>query len=360
MMKIQHLYFLLPVLLFGCSMAKIPGSEKGLKDHYADYFPIGVAVSPQALRTDEAALVRKEFNSLTAENAMKMGPVHPRENQFNWSGGDSIAAFARKHNMKMRGHVLVWHKQAPKWFFTDAKGDTVSREVLMSRIKHHITEVVSHFKGKVYAWDVLNEVISDNPGEQFHNTAFIRICGEGFIDSAFAWAHAADPEALLFYNDYNEIDPVKRKKIIQMIGSLKAKGIPVHGIGLQGHWAIMEPTREQLEQTLADFSNLGLQIHITELDVSVYRKEHEARTQTAADQDTAYTAEKARQQSDFYKMAFELFRKYRRAITSVTFWNISDRYTWLSNFPVQGRTDYPLLFDKDLKRKPAYWEVVNF
>ncbi|HEX7846933.1 MAG TPA: endo-1,4-beta-xylanase, partial [Chitinophagaceae bacterium] len=332
-----------------------------LKDVYKDYFTIGVAVSPQALKTDEAGLILQQFNSMTAENAMKSGPVHPRENWYNWAGGDSIAAFASRNNMKLRGHCLVWHNQTPRWFFTDsATGKQVTKEVLLERMKEHITTVVSRYKGAIYAWDVVNEAISDKPDEFYRPSLFYTIIGEEFIAKAFEYAHAADPDALLFYNDYNEISTTKRAKIIKMITELRAKGVPVHAIGLQAHWTVNEPSEPQLETTLKEFAALGLPLHITELDISVYPKEHNARDRKPEDYDTTFSAEKEARQMEVYKMCFEKFRKYKDAIKSVTFWNISDRHSWLDNFPVRGRKDYPLLFDKELKPKKAFAEVVKF
>lgn len=334
--------------------------QKGLKDYYKSYFPIGVAVSPRALASEQGDLVKKEFNSMTAENAMKMGPIHPREGEFNWRDADSVAAFAKRNGMKLRGHTLVWHTQAPGWIFKDSTGGQVSKEVLLQRMKAHIDAVVNRYKGTVYAWDVVNEAISDKPDEYLRPSLWYQICGEEYIAKAFQWAHEADPKALLFYNDYDEINPVKRAKIIRLINSLKKAGIPIHGVGLQAHWAVNEPTRPQLESTLKDFAALGLQMHITELDISVYPKEHSARERRPSDSDTAFTSQKEQQQIDVYKMSFELFRKYRKNISSVTFWNISDRFTWLDNFPVRGRKDHPLLFDRNLQPKKVYWEVVKF
>lgn len=334
--------------------------QKGLKDYYASYFPMGVAVSPRALKTDESKLILAQFNSLTAENVMKVGPIHPEENKFNWTPADEIVAFAQANKMKMRGHTLCWHNQLPPWMFVDQKGDTVSKEVLLSRLKTHITEVVTRYKGKIYAWDVVNEAISDKRDEFYRKSAWYKICGEEFIAKAFQYAHEADPEALLFYNDYNEISAVKRKKIIKLATDLKKAGVPIHGIGLQGHWAVNEPSRSQLDSTLAEFAATGFKLHITELDISVYPKEHQRRDRKASDYDTAFNELKATQQIEVYKMCFELFRKYKNSISSVTFWNISDRSSWLDNFPVRGRKDYPLLFDKSLKPKKVYWEVVKF
>ena len=351
---------------FSCSSGKRAAaagqsdSVKGLKDYYKNYFAMGVAVSPRALKTEEANLVVKHFNSITAENAMKMGPIHPRENEYAWQDGDSIVAFARRHNMKVRGHTLCWHNQTPRWMFVDAAGNQVTKPVLLQRLKDHITAVVSRYKGSIYAWDVVNEAISDKADEYLRPTKWLEIIGEEYIARAFEYAHAADPNAMLFYNDYNEISPVKREKMYRLVKALKQSGVPIHGIGLQGHWAVNEPSRQQLDSTLKRFSDLGLKLQITELDISVYPKEHDARERRPEDANASFTPEREQQQLEKYKMSFELFRKYRKHITGVTFWNISERSSWLDNFPVRGRKDYPLLFDKDLKPKKAYWEVVRF
>lgn len=333
---------------------------RGLKDYYRSFFPIGVAVSPRALHGDEARLITTQFNSVTPENAMKMGPIHPRENEYDFSGADSIVAFAIRNNMKVRGHTLCWHNQTPSWIFKDDKGDTISKDKLLQRLKDHITTVVSRYKGKIYAWDVVNEVISDKNGEFYRNSPWLRICGPEFIEKAFLWAHEADPDAILFYNDYNEINAVKRAKIIRMVKQLRQKGIPVQAVGLQAHWAVNEPSKGQLDSTLADFAALNMPLQITELDISVYPKEHEARVRRASDYDTTFSKEKESAQMAQYKMCFDAFRKYKAAISGITFWNVSDRATWLDNFPVRGRKDYPLLFDRNYQPKQAFWEVVRF
>ncbi|WP_240155111.1 endo-1,4-beta-xylanase [Chitinophaga sp. Cy-1792] len=340
--------------------AGMPNADKGLHDFYKDYFPIGVAVTPWALKGPEADLIVQQFNSLTPENAMKMSAIHPLENVYHFRDADYIVEFAVHHGMKVRGHTLCWHNQAPDWLFKNEKGDTVSKEILLQRLKAHIATVVSRYKGKVYAWDVVNEVISDKPDEFYRNSAWYRICGPEFIEMAFRWAHEADPDALLFYNDYNEISAVKRAKIIRMINELKEHGVPVQAVGLQAHWAVNEPSAAQLEATLHDFSTLKMPLQITEMDISVYKKEHESRAAKAGDTLMAFTPEKEQAQLTQYKMCFDIFRKFKGILTGVTFWNVSDRYTWLDNFPVRGRKDYPLLFDQQLKPKKAYWQVVNF
>jgi endo-1,4-beta-xylanase len=334
-------------------------SSKGLKDYFNKYFTMGVAVSPRSLKTDEAALIIKNFSGITPENAMKMGPIHPRENEYFWRDADSIMAFAETHHLKVRGHNLCWHNQAPRWMFTNATGDTVSKELLLQRLKEHITTVVNRYKGKIYAWDVVNEAISDKAGEYLRNSPWYRICGEEFIAKAFEYAHAADPDALLFYNDYNEINPVKRDKMYKLVKGLKEAGVPIHGIGLQGHWAINEPSEEELVNTIKKFADLGLKVQVTELDISVYAKEHDARERKPEDTNTEFTPERETAQIEMYKRCFRVFEKYKNVVTGITFWNISDRSSWLDNFPVRGRKDYPLLFDTDLKPKKAFWAVIG-
>lgn len=334
-------------------------AQKTLKSAYKDYFPIGVAVAPRHLSGPEAALITRQFSSITPENAMKMGPIHPEPNRYHWQDADAIVAFAMKNGMKVRGHTLCWHNQTPKWFFTDEAGKQVSREVLLERLKQHINDVVGRYKGKVYAWDVVNEAVPDTGTSIYRKSRFYEIIGEDYIEKAFEYAHAADPDALLFYNDYNTESEAKREKIYQLLKKLKDRNVPVHGVGLQGHWSIYEPTAAQLEKSITRFASLGLAVQVTELDVSVHAKEHERR-QKRADDNAALTPDMVSRQSAQYKMLFEVFRKHRKTLTGVTFWNISDKYTWLDNFPVPGRKDYPLLFDTEMKPKPAFDQVVQF
>ncbi|HET6766434.1 MAG TPA: endo-1,4-beta-xylanase [Chitinophagaceae bacterium] len=332
--------------------------NKGLKDYYKEYFPMGAAVSPQGLlREEESKLILQQFNSITAENAMKMGPIHPRENEYFWKDADSIASFAKRNNLKLRGHTLCWHNQTPRWLFIDSTNnppDTVSKALLLQRLKEHITAVVTRYKDVVYAWDVVNEVISDNPNEFYRNSTWYRICGEEFITKAFEYAHAADPKALLFYNDYNETDPVKREKIYKMVKGLKDAGVPIHGVGLQAHWSIHDLREGQVDSTIGRFASLGLKVQITELDIKVQPAGNAARL----DSTIGYTAAREMKQTEQYEMVFRLFRKYKNVLSGVTFWNVSDRYSWLDRR--ERSKAYPLLFDTTYKPKKAYWKVVNF
>jgi endo-1,4-beta-xylanase len=324
---------------------------KGLKDFYRDYFPIGVAVAPNSLMGDQGEMIKKNFNSLTAENVMKPALIHPEENRFFWDDADKIVAFAQANGMKVRGHTLCWHAQTGAWMFQDADGKPATKEVVLARLKDHITQVVSRYKGKVYAWDVVNEAIDDSDSAKiFRETKWYKICGEEFIAKAFQWAHEADPKAVLFYNDYNTENPVKRDKIYTFLKKLLDDGIPVNAVGLQGHWNINDPTEQNLRETIDKFSSLGLKVQITELDVSIYS----SRTDTIG---MGFTPEREQKQIDFYKKIFRVFREKKNVMTGVTFWNVSDNHSWLN---WGKRKCYPLLFDDNMKPKKAYWGVVNF
>jgi endo-1,4-beta-xylanase len=352
-------------------------TKKGLKDYYKNYFPIGVAVNLAALKGADSALIVQEFNSVTPENDMKMGPIHPRENEYNWKNSDAIVDFAVKHHIRVRGHNLLWHNQAPQWMFVGADGKQVSKEVLLQRLKEHITTVVNHYKGKIYAWDVVNEAIDDDSTKFMRNTLWYKICGDDFIPKAFEYAHAADPKAALYYNDYNSEVPSKREKIYKLLKSLVDAKVPITGVGLQGHWKLNDPTPQLLRKALDQYTSLGLKIQITELDITIrtFRpRPAPGTTPPPLPADDGLTPELAQKQADQYKMVFDIFREYKKVITNVTFWNVSDKYSWLdfrggglAGGAAAGETTsrtvrkaYPLLFDENLQPKKAYWSVVNF
>jgi len=330
-----------------------------LKDAYKKYFPIGVAVSVKNLHGDEAKLIKRQFNSITAENAMKMGAIQPKQGSFYWKDADSIVSFAIKNGIKIRGHNLCWHQQTPEWIFKGDDGKEVTKEILLQRLKTHITTLVSRYKGKIYAWDVVNEAVDDDPKNYLRNSKWYQICGEDFIIKAFEYAHAADPSAKLYYNDYNTERPEKREQIYKLLKSLKAKGVPIDGVGLQAHWSLQEPSENELRTAIERYTSLGLKIQITELDLSIYPWETNKR-EKRPDESDDFTPELERKQAAKYAMFFKVFRDYKNVITNVTFWNISDRYSWLNEYPVTGRKNYPLLFDRNLQPKKAYQEVVGF
>jgi len=348
------------ILLFFPSAQRLTGEghTERLKDRYKGYFPMGVAVRPTDLSGETATLIQDQFNSITAENAMKMGPIHPREDRYFWKDADSIVHFAMAHHMKIRGHTLCWHNQAPDWLFQDMSGKDVSKEVLLKRLEQHIKTVVGRYKGRIYAWDVVNEAIADD-STFLRKSKWFEITGADFIAKAFEYAHEADSEAILFYNDYNTEIPAKREKIYRLLKSLLDRGVPVHGIGLQAHWSINSPSRKQLEKSIQQFSSLGLQVQFTELDISVYDGHEGGQLSRNRQQplQAIFTPEMEQQQLEQYKMVFDVFRRYKKSISGVTFWNVSDRYTWLDS---RGKKNYPLLFDQHLQPKKAFWEVVHF
>ena len=344
----------------GVAVKAQQASAKGLKDYYKNYFPIGVAVTARDIKNpQETALILNQFNSLTPENAMKLGPIHPEENRYNWKDADSIVAFAQAHGLRVRGHNLCWHEQTPAWLFKDGAGNLVSKDVLLKRLKDHITTVVNRYKGKIYAWDVVNEAVDDDSTKFLRNSLWYRICGEDYISKAFEYAHEAAPKAVLFYNDYNTERPDKRERVYKLLKKLVDAGVPINAVGLQGHWSVYEPDKKDLLATIKKFSSLGLKIQITELDISIYPWEKNRRAKRPGEAD-AYTPQLEKKQTDKYAEVFKIFRKYRNVITGITFWNLSDRNTWLDGYPVPGRKNYPLLFDQNFQPKKAYWKVVDF
>ncbi|HZE82959.1 MAG TPA: endo-1,4-beta-xylanase, partial [Puia sp.] len=292
------------------------------------------------------------------ENAMKMGPIHPEENRYYWRDADSIVSFAQVHGLRVRGHNLCWHQQAPRWMFRDSLGNTVSRELLLRRLKDHITTVVSRYKGRIYAWDVVNEAIDDDSTKFLRNSPWYQICGDEFITKAFEYAHQADPGAQLFYNDYNTERPEKRERVYRLLKQLRDAGVPITGVGLQGHWSIYEPSAKDLRDAIERYASLGLKIQITELDISIYPWEKNRRARQPGESDT-FTQELEQRQLEQYKKVFAIFRDYRKWISGVTFWNISDKHTWLDEYPVTGRKNYPLLFDQDRRPKKAWYKVMG-
>lgn len=323
-----------------------------LKDLFAEDFRIGAAVNPRTIQTQEK-LLAYHFNSITAENEMKFESVHPSEDEYTFEEADALVNFARKHGLAMRGHTLVWHNQTTDWLFRDGQGGQVSKEVLFERLRSHIQTVVGRYKGDIYAWDVVNEVIADEGDQLLRTSKWTDIAGGDFIAKAFEYAHEADPKALLFYNDYNESHPHKRDKIYALVKSLLDQGVPIHGIGLQAHWNLYDPSLDDIRAAIEKYASLGLQLQLTELDLSVFRFEDE-RTDL-----TEPAPGMLERQAEIYEAVFRLLKEYRDCISSVTFWGAADDYTWLDDFPVRGRKNWPFLFDEQHRPKPAYYRVAN-
>jgi endo-1,4-beta-xylanase len=332
-------------------MSKI-NTNMSLHEAYKQHFLIGAAVNPITLNF-QRDLLKHHFNSVTAENEMKFERLHPAEDQYTFDQADRLIKFAKENGMGVRGHTLVWHNQTPGWMFENQNGDAVDRVTLLTRMRSHIDTVMTRYKGNIYAWDVVNEAISDKNGELLRPSKWLDIAGEDFIIKAFEYAHAADPGALLFYNDYNESVPEKREKIYALVKSLKDKDVPIHGIGLQAHWNLEQPSIDHIRQAIERYASLGMQIHITELDVSVFQFD-DRRTDLKEP-----TEEMLALQAKRYRQFFQLFKEYSAFITSVTFWGAADDYTWLNDFPVKGRKNWPFPFNAQHNPKQSYWELLD-
>lgn len=328
------------------------GSVPSLHEAFTGKFDIGAAVNPRTI-VEAGQLISHHYNSVTAENEMKFERLHPAEDVYSFEAADQIVDFARKHGMKMRGHTLVWHNQTSDWLFQGSNGDLADRATVLSRLKSHIDTVVERYRNDVYCWDVVNEAIADEGPEQLRSSKWLDIVGEDFIAKAFEYAHAADPKALLFYNDYNESNPLKREKIYELVKSLLSQGVPIHGIGLQAHWNLSSPSIEEIRTAIERYASLGLKLHITEMDVSVFNFDNR-RTDL-----TEPTPEMAALQEQRYIQFFDLFKQYSNVIQSVTFWGAADDYTWLDYFPVKDRKNWPLLFNTKQEPKSAFWQIIK-
>ena len=318
---------------------------QGLKDAYKKYFMIGVAVNGRNVTNPEQmALVKQEFNSITAENDMKPQPTEPEEGQFNWEAADRIANFARQNGIKLRGHCLMWHSQIGAWMTKEG----TTKEQFYQRMKNHIQAVVSRYKDVVYCWDVVNEAMTDdkNAVDPYRQSAMYKLCGDEFIAKAFQFAREADPKALLFYNDYNECDPVKSQRIFNMVKAMKAAGVPIDGIGMQGHYNIYGPTEQEVDDAITLYKKIVKHIHVTELDI---RANEEMGGALQFSRTGANVTDSLKQHlADQYARVFRVFRKHKDVVDCVTFWNLGDRDSWL------GAANYPLPFDSEYKPKMAY------
>lgn len=326
---------------------------QSLYKKYEAYFPIGTCISPITLKTHKDLIVN-HYKSLTAENHMKPGPIHPEIDGYDFEATDQMIKFAKEHNKIVRGHTLVWHNQNPPWFFYNQDRSLVDRATLLKRLEEHINTVVGRYREDIYCWDVVNEAVEDSGTEILRKSLWVDIVGSEFIEKAFQYAHAADPKALLFYNDYNESHPAKRDKIYQLVKGLIEKDVPIHGVGLQAHWNLYDPSLDDIRAAIEKYASLGLKLHITEMDVSVFEF-NDRRTDLKEP-----TEEMVEKQVERYVSFFELFREYSDVITNVTLWGAADDITWLHDFPVRGRTNWPLLFDMNHQPKQVVKSIMDF
>jgi endo-1,4-beta-xylanase len=369
--KTRH-WIVLAAALLAAGPAPAAHHDSALKDAFSDAFRVGVALNrTQILDQDEGALalVARQFNSVTAENAMKWERIEPEEGRFDWTAADALVEFAAAHGMEVAGHVLVWHQQTPDWVFQDADGQPASRELLLARMQRHIEAVVGRYRGRVHAWEAVNEALDEDGS--LRRTPWLEIIGEDYLVKAFEFARAADPEAHLYYNDYGLHNPDKRAGAVRLVKALQAAGVRVDGVGIQGHYGLDNPRDLQdFEDSVTAFAALGATVHVTEMDVSVLPFPAQQDWGADLDVDLALDAKYnpfadglpaavAQQQIDQYTGLFRILLAHRDSIGRVTFWGLSDRDSWKNNWPMRGRTDYPLLFDRARQPKPVYHAVIG-
>jgi len=344
--------------------------QLALKDVFKSDFMIGVALNRRQFSEQDLValpIIKKQFNSITPENQLKWQLIHPLPDKYDFDGADRYVAFGEQNGMFVVGHTLVWHNQTPGWVFDDGKGGIVDRDTLLTRMRDHIHTVVGRYKGRIKGWDVVNEAV--NQDGTMRQSKWLKIIGEDYIAKAFEFAHEADPQAELYYNDYALENEPKRNGAIQLIKNLKAQGVPITGIGLQGHNNLTWPTVAQQDATISGFAKLGIKVNITELDINVlpFVSEEEGPriklTEELQPKLNPYVAglpdTVSEAQAKRFADLFAVYLKHREVIDRVTFWGVTDADTWLNNFPVRGRTNYPLLFDRAGKPKAAFDAVIN-
>ena len=333
-----------------------------LKSTFGSRFLIGGAIeAAQIAEPVDAALLRRHFGSITAENVMKPRTIGTAVGVYNYAPADDLVRFAVANAIRVRGHTLVWHKTAPDWFFAGDRTDVPSyRALVRKRLETYVTDVVTHFRRKVYAWDVVNEVASDHEGSIYReDSPWFQALGPDYIEYAFRAARRADPNVQLFINDYDTEEAPKRTRLLAIVRDLQRKGVPIDGVGHQLHMQFRGSARD-VETALQDVEALGLINHITELDVSVYADPGScfaSRTGCAPDYGKTVPAVVLTQQAALYGQLFEVFRRHS-SVKSVTTWGISDAHTWLTRFPVT-RSNFPLLFDVNRAPKAAFWAAVR-
>lgn len=357
-------------VVFFASTLVMAEDAPSLRTAYEKNFDIGMAISAAQLEDPSRRaldLVRQQCSVVTAENAMKWDALHPQPGKYDFRHADMLVAFAEENDIKVIGHTLVWHSQCPDWVFKDEAGQPLGREALIERLRDHIQTVVGRYKGRVMGWDVVNEAIEDDGS--WRDSKWRRQIGDDYLEVAFRLAHEADSDAELYYNDYSMTQPGKRKTVSEMVKTFQERGVPIHGVGLQGHWALDYPSEQEIDDSLSDYGKLGVKVMITELDMNVLPRpsnnqgaDVSQRAALRAGMDPyreGLPPEVAQKQADRYAMFFRQFKKHDDAIGRVTFWGVDDGQSWHNNWPVRGRVAHSLLFDRNLAPKPAFWSVLK-
>lgn len=363
--RFAHVLFLLAAIPF------LAAAQPTLKEAFQDDFLIGAALNPSHFTPTpdpscEVALVKEQFNSISPENVLKWEIVHPGPRDYNFGPSDAYVNFGVKNNMFIVGHNLIWHQQTPTWVFQNDKGEPLSRRALLRQMREHIYKVVGRYKGRINGWDVANEALAEDGSLRM--SRWRKIIGDDYLVKAYQFAHKADPHAQLYYNDYSLENPAKRAGAVALVKKLQAAGIPLFAVGLQGHYKLNWPSPSQIDDTIQAFSALGVKVMITELDVDVLppaTASHAAEVSMHANGSAGLNPygnglpeEMQQTLARRYAELFDVFVKHRQQITRVTFWGVTDGDSWLNNWPIRGRTSYPLLFDRDCHPKPAFDSVL--
>jgi len=346
-------------------------NRPGLKDIYKDIFAIGIALDADQIAERDpkvTVLIEKHFNSISPENALKWDAVHPEPDRFDFEQADRFVAFGEDRGMHIVGHTLVWYRQTPQWVFLDEKGNPLGREALLQRMKDHIVTVMGRYKGRVHGWDVVNEAIVPDGG--FGKSKWLEIIGEDYVLKAFEYARQADPDAELYYNDYNMWQPLQYEGVVRLLKNLRSNGVRIDGVGTQVHWGLDYPHQDQIETFINALAELEVKLMVTEMDVTVLPYDEKY-----VDMDLSSLApdlqkkmnpyadglpeQVSLKQADTYADFFSMFLKHRDKFKRVTFWGLHDGQSWRSNWPIIGRTDYPMLFDREYRPKPALDAISN-
>jgi endo-1,4-beta-xylanase len=356
-------------LLVNCTNTKKVTGTLGtpsLKETFKNDFAIGTAMNTGQIEEKDPkadALIQQQFNAVTPENIMKAEIIHPQWDKYNFDLADKLVAYAKKNNMIVNAHNLIWHSQLPAFVRRMKDADSVRQYFV-----NHISTVASRYDGKVYSWDVVNEALNEDG--TMRKDIFLEKLGDDYVVEAFRLAQKAAPHTKLYYNDYNIEQPKKRAGAIALIKKIQAAGVRIDGVGIQGHWHVDNVPMEDIEQSIKEFSALGIEVMFTELDLSVLPNPRGRNNSADISQTANYNAQinpytKELPDSMQQKLAtdyanlFNLFLKYSDKISRVTFWGVNDGQSWLNGFPVPGRTNYPLLFDREFQPKPAFYRVIE-
>src|SRR5581483_2879081 len=346
-------------------------AENALKDAFKGRFLVGAALNPSYFMEENSApaqLVKSQFSSITPENVLKWASIHPLPEKYDFALPDRYVNFGMKNGMFTIGHTLVWHGQTPDWAFKDAAGKPVDRDTLLHRMDDHIRTVVGRYKGRVKGWDVVNEALGENGA--LRDSPWRRIIGDDYIAKAFQFAHEADPSAELYYNDYGIENAAKRNGAIALLRTLKEQRVPITGVGIQEHVSLDWPALKDVDEAITEFGKLGLKVMITELDVNVLPDRHHAagnaditRTESAEAILNPYVQglpdDVQQRLASRYAALFSTYLKHPGVVTRVTLWGVTDGDSLLNNYPIKGRTNYPLLFDRESRPKPAFRAVID-